>query len=123
MSSIYTNLNINAFNRKQARMAAVNTGVITPTSNNHGQDTSKDTWINAVKAKQFFFFWFCVTIALMESRPEDDHEPMPNVVPLRPELELAWRGLTIVISEGQMTRKQAIEMLKSWEGEPPDEPA
>lgn len=51
MSSIYTNLNINAFNRKQARMAAVNTGVITTTSNNHGQDTSKDTWINAVKAK------------------------------------------------------------------------
>jgi predicted component of type VI protein secretion system len=49
-------------------------------------------------------------------------ESMPNVVELRPELELAWRGLTIVISEGQMTRKQAIEMLKSWE-ELPDEPA
>jgi hypothetical protein len=53
---------------------------------------------------------------------ERTEEPMPNVVELRPELELAWRGLTIVIGEGQMTRKQAIEMLKSWE-ELPDEPA
>lgn len=47
-------------------------------------------------------------------------EPMPNVVELRPELELAWRGLTIVIGEGQMTRAQAIEMLKRWDGEEPD---
>lgn len=58
----------------------------------------------------------------MENEPNPD--PMPNVVKLRPELELAWRGLTIVIGEGQMTRKQAIEMLKSWDAEDlPDEPA
>lgn len=58
----------------------------------------------------------------METEPNP--EPMPNVVKLRPELELAWKGLTIVIAEGQMTRAQAIEMLKSWdEEELPDEPA
>lgn len=51
MSSMYSNININAFNRKQARVAAVNTAVLTPTSNNHGQDVSQATWINAVKAK------------------------------------------------------------------------
>lgn len=50
-------------------------------------------------------------------RHDERGEPMPNVVELRPELVLAWRGLEIVISEGQMTRKQAIEMLKSWDSE------
>lgn len=51
MSSIYTNTNVNAFNRKQAVQAAKNVGVITPTSNNHGPNTSAATLITAVKAK------------------------------------------------------------------------
>lgn len=32
----------------------------------------------------------------------------------KPALELAWRGLVITISEGQMTRKEAFEMLEKW---------
>lgn len=52
---------------------------------------------------------------------ERSAEAMPNVVELRPELELAWRGLVIVIAEGYMTRKQAIEMLKSWDREEDDD--
>lgn len=50
MSSIYTNTNTAAFNPKQIRQAAINVGVMTPTSNNHGKNVSPATLIAAVKA-------------------------------------------------------------------------
>lgn len=62
-------------------------------------------------------------IPLYDEIDDCPDERMPNVVELRPELQLAWRGLTIVIAEGQMTRKQAVEMLKSWDMDRSDEPA
>lgn len=56
----------------------------------------------------------------MSEKLPDSEEPLPNVVDLKPELVLAWRGLLITIDAGQMTRADAIAMLKSWEGEEPD---
>jgi len=51
MSSIYTNTNINAFNEKQLRQAAVNVGVLTPSSNNHGKAATPATIKAAIQAK------------------------------------------------------------------------
>lgn len=50
-------------------------------------------------------------------------ERLPHMVEPKPELELAWRGLLIVIGEGQMTRTQAVEMLRRWDEEDAGEPA
>lgn len=46
-----------------------------------------------------------------------EKEPPPKEIEDKPALELAWRGLVISISEGQMTRKEAYEMLKGWDEE------
>lgn len=50
MASIFTNTNVNAFNRRQITVAAKNIGVITPTSN-HNTSTTIASIVTAVKAK------------------------------------------------------------------------
>lgn len=50
MSSIYTNTNLAAFNAKQIRQAAVNTGVMTPSSSNHGKNVAPSTLRSAIQA-------------------------------------------------------------------------
>jgi hypothetical protein len=51
MSSIFTNTNTFAFNSKQIRKAAVDTGVITASSNNHPPQGTPAANIAAVRAK------------------------------------------------------------------------
>lgn len=48
----------------------------------------------------------------MEQEPSNE---VPKEFEDKPELVLAWRGLTISISEGVMTRRRAYEMLASWD--------
>lgn len=50
---------------------------------------------------------------------EKDPTYIPKEIEDKPALELAWRGLVISISEGQLTRKQAFEMVHRWDEEQP----
>lgn len=43
-------------------------------------------------------------------------EPPKEILDM-PALELAWNGLSISISEGVMTRKEAYQMLQKWSDE------
>jgi len=43
----------------------------------------------------------------------------PKELEDKPALLLAWRGLEIAISEGQMTRKDAMAMIRRWDEEDP----
>lgn len=49
----------------------------------------------------------------LDSEPGWQHDQrIPKEFADKPALELCWRGLVISISEGQMTRRQAYEMLE-----------
>jgi len=49
---------------------------------------------------------------------ESPHNPnIPRELIDKPALELVWSGLKISISAGQMTRRQAYEMITSWEAD------
>lgn len=44
-----------------------------------------------------------------------EHEPVPIKLQ-RPELELAWRGLLYSVEAGYLTKGQAVDRLKEWDG-------
>lgn len=43
-----------------------------------------------------------------------ENPDIPRELLDKPALELCWRGLSISISAGQMSRRQAMEMVDSW---------
>lgn len=57
----------------------------------------------------------------MENSPENIFPP--KEISDKPALELAWKGLAISISEGYITRKQAMDVLGELEDEYPDDAA
>lgn len=44
-----------------------------------------------------------------------EHEPLPIELK-RPELELAWRGLLYSVEAGYLTKGEAVDRLKEWDG-------
>jgi hypothetical protein len=54
---------------------------------------------------------------------QDPKLEIPREIEDKPELHLVWRGLQISLSAGQMTRREAYEMLHRWDQDEPLPPA